>query len=153
MQIINLLVNFVNKKASYFSLEVFLKDRPEYKNSNVELYLSEEIKDDFTDLLQDRRYVEKFRIRLHYILKRKYSRNHYEKLKEYKDITEIKFKDKNNIRIYCKEYKTKDKVQIVIMAKLVKKKSQDINKKLKKLIEPIHLTNYELKKETNKEDQ
>ena len=62
-----------------------------------------------------------------------------------KQITAMKFKGKQNARLYCKELKSEDKVFIVIVSELLeKKKSQKNQQKEIGLIEKVATYEYEL---------
>lgn len=69
--------------------------------------------------------------------------------KKAKKVTAMKFfKGNDNDRIYCKEMTLEDKTFVVIAAELVlKKKTQGINKKTKKLIERVGGYEYEILKD------
>jgi len=62
-----------------------------------------------------------------------------------KQVTAMKFKSKQNARLYCKEMKSDDKVLIVIVSELLeKKKNQKNQQKEINLIEKVAIYEYEL---------
>lgn len=62
-----------------------------------------------------------------------------------KQVTAMKFKSKQNARLYCKEMKSNDKVLVVIVSELLeKKKNQKNQQKEISLIEKVATYEYEL---------
>lgn len=141
----------MKKIALQYSIDSFILEYPEYENCNVEFYISVEIIDDIIELLTGD-FRSKFWTKLHYILKGEIHRSgeHYLKLQGYDNIYEIRFTGTKNLRIYCKEYREKGKTRIIIMAKMIFKKTQKLEKRIKKLIKPIEQTTYELRKKGDK---
>lgn len=125
-------------------LEDIFDKVPQLPKNNVELYVDLRNKDEIVDFLREKRkkarriFYEIFSLRYNYDL---YAKE--EVSVKAKNITAMKFKGRDNERIYCKEYfiKENNREKKVVMITLYVKKSQK-GKKVKNLIETIGGYNY-----------
>ena len=120
----------MKRKCLKYPLNDFINQNPEYRNSNVSLFIDIDNSYDIIEIISRR--TKKFKMILHYVLSGKYKNDLYSHeiiSEKVEHITAMKFKNGKNERIYCKEI-FKDGKKIV-MIKAVLKKSQKISKKLK----------------------
>jgi hypothetical protein len=115
---------------------------------NIDIYVDDEIYDNFIILLNELSYKKKFRRIVYEILKGRYKKDLYEKEEvsdKAKNLTGMKFKGKENLRIYCKEFFLTNK-KIVMITILKKKVQKASNKKIKNILESIGDYEYEFNK-------
>ncbi len=87
--------------------------------------------DDVTTFLQKYKLTKKFDLICEVILKGIRNTDLYDKEdinKHCKDVAAMKFKGRQNARIYCKEVKQEDKTLVIIAAELLEKKKNQKNK-------------------------
>lgn len=128
-------LTFVKRKCKLFDLEKFFGDVPTLEG-NFELYIDESNESDILDLLE--KYEKKFKRALIQINSGIYNNDIYGKEEvsnKAKNVTAIKFKTKDNERIYCKEFFLENKKIVMIVFR--KKKTQKVNKEFKNLLETI----------------
>ncbi len=133
----------MKRKCRLFDLKSFFCELPTLEG-NIELYVDDLNGDDILSVLESNE--KKFRRILVQINSGIYNNDIYgreEVSKKAKNVTAIKFKGKSNERIYCKEFFQENKKVVMIIA--IKKKSQKVNKELKKLLETIGGYDYEFK--------
>ena len=119
-------------------LEDIFDKVPQLPKNNVELYVDLRNKDEIVDFLREKRkkarriFYEIFSLRYNYDL---YAKE--EVSVKAKNITAMKFKGRDNERIYCKEYfiTENNREKRVVMITLYYKDEMD--KKTKKLIEAL----------------
>ncbi|HCN36698.1 MAG: hypothetical protein IAE65_11350 [Ignavibacteria bacterium] len=115
--------------------------------SKLEIYYDLKIEYELFTLFQNPKFKKRFKYVLTAILSNRYNNDIYGKediSEKCRDITAMKFKNINNLRIYCKEFYQGHKK--IVMLEIIYKKSQKINKKLKNLLETIADYQYDFKK-------
>jgi len=110
----------------------------------TELYVDQQNRREIEEVL--RKNGDKFRRIMYQVCSNRYGDDLYGKeavSKKAKDVTAMKFKGKENIRIGCKEF-FKDGKKIVMIVKIIKK-SQKNTKKIKGIYESIGGYDYDFK--------
>ena len=120
------------------------------KSGNRAIYIDEENREEILAYIrQDERHKKKFKFIAELILEGHRNTELYDKEEinsKCKGVTAMKFfKGQDNDRIYCREIISPKGVFIVVAAHLLeKKKTQQINKKIKTLLENIGGFEYEI---------
>ncbi|HRE40628.1 MAG TPA: hypothetical protein PLG90_04785 [Ignavibacteria bacterium] len=115
--------------------------------SKLDIYYDLKIENELISLFQNPKFKKRFKYILTAILSNRYTNDIYGKediSDKCKDITAMKFKNINNLRIYCKEFYTYHKK--IVLIQLVYKKSQKVNSKIKNILETIAEYDYDFKK-------
>lgn len=129
-----------------FPISEVLRADPKIAHSNVRVFYDKDFGTDLISFLSQGKIMNKMQIRLYIMLRGvdNYDDDLYGKYEfseKSKNITAVKFKKGDNWRILCKEFFHSSGKSIVLI-KLLKKPSQEITKKMKKIIEPIGDFNY-----------
>lgn len=115
-----------------------MEEVPELGHSGVRVVVDEAFVPELIQLLADPVLRKKFRRILYVVLLGQYDEDLYgreEVSGKAKGVTAMKFKGKQNLRIYCKEV-VQDGKKVVLVTALLKK-TQKVNKSLKTLLETI----------------
>lgn len=135
----------MKRKCIEFPIDDFLKEFPQFQEKTVKIYIDLENAREIVDFLNDRQHRKKLRMILFEIFNLRYNESLYGKENvsaKAKDMTAMKFSQKETMRIYCKEFSQvgelnhKYVVMICLYHKKVWKSTQ-----LKKMIE--HLGGYD----------
>lgn len=128
-------------------LAAILDVRYNYPKCKVRIYIDKENAEEIINKLAE--YRDKARRVMMYILRCAYENDFYGKEKidnSTKGLTAIKFKGRDNVRIYCKEYYHDEhglNKSIVFIA-VYNKKTQKIDKKLKSFLKKISKYEYKI---------
>jgi hypothetical protein len=135
----------VTRKCVIYSIKWFLDEFPEFKDTEVAIYIDEKNFVDIVKVLKDNK--KKFRRILYTILKNQFNNDLYgkEPSSNSKHVTAMKFKGNSNERIYCKEFFEDGKR--VVMITTIPKKVQKNNKTIKNLLDTIGGYTYEYQEE------
>ena len=140
----------MKRKSQKYNIDQFLKENPQFSESNVEIRIDESNSEDIKEFLTitkkngDFKHQKRFKIILWHILSGRYEDEVYgrEKMSEKSnDITAMKFKDRNNTRIYCKEFANEGKKIVMIIKHSKKVKKND--KRIKTLVDTIGEYDYD----------
>lgn len=129
----------MKRKCTKLSVARILKEFPQLQNNKVELYIDEINAIDIIDFLEN--HYKKFRIIIYSIFSNSRNNDLYGQEKKVKYIYAMKFSNKENIRIYCKEYIIDGK-KIVMICKNWKK-TEGNSKKLNNTLKIIGDYEYE----------
>lgn len=126
------------RESFKYDLSAIYELIPELSDAGIEFYID---KINYAEIV---RVIEnnpgKTRRILYEISRHRYNDDLYEKLKGYNDLTAFVYKGKENIRIYCKEFRNGKKKIVAVLA--VHKKSYNIKKNLKSKLDLISKYQY-----------
>lgn len=139
----------MTRKCTEIPLEPFKNEFGIKNIFNISLYVDEENKTEILGILSENK--DRFRRAVYELLQGRYNNELYGKEEvsnKTKNITAFKFKRRRglNYRIYCKEYidEFSPNIKKVVMIIAHNKKTQKIDKRLKRILETIAKYEYEI---------